>query len=59
MEKLVELLIQMRRPAEVSAHGILLEWEDAIQHQHSAEKEWLYLRGVKRVWGCSRRLSII
>jgi hypothetical protein len=41
-----------------SAHGILLEWEDAVQYQHSAEKEWLYKRGVKDGVGMVKEIKL-
>jgi hypothetical protein len=35
-----------------------LEWGDAVQYQQSAEKEWLYLRGVKDGMGMVREIKL-
>ncbi|WP_207952828.1 hypothetical protein [Paenibacillus agricola] len=40
-----------------SALGVLLEWEGTVQYQHSAEKEWLYLRGIKDGMGMVKEIN--
>jgi hypothetical protein len=42
-----KLLSDLKSQMDESAQGISLEWEDAVQYQHSVQMEWLYLRGVK------------
>ncbi|MEW9701952.1 hypothetical protein [Paenibacillus sp. SI8] len=41
------MLSDLKGQMDESALVNLLEWEDAVQYQQSAEKDWLYLRGVK------------
>jgi hypothetical protein len=53
-----KLLSDLKSQVDKSVHGILLEWEDAIQNQHSAEKEWLYLRGVKDGMGMVKEIKL-
>jgi hypothetical protein len=57
IEKSSKLLMDLKNQVDDSAQGILFEWEDAVHYQQSAEKEWLYLRGVKDGMGWSKRLS--
>ncbi|MNJ02830.1 hypothetical protein D3C73_1629260 [compost metagenome] len=52
------MLIDLKNQVDESAQGILLEWEDAVQYQHSAEKEWLYLRGVKDGMGMIQEINL-
>jgi hypothetical protein len=56
IEKSSKLLADLKSQMKESAH-ILLEWEDASQYQYSAEKEWLYLRGVKDGMGMIREIN--
>jgi hypothetical protein len=57
IEKSSKLLSDLKNQVDESAHGILLEWEDAAQYQHSAEKELLYLRGVKDGMGMIKQVK--
>jgi hypothetical protein len=57
LEKSSKLLSDLKNQVDKSAHGILLEWEDALHYQHSAEKEWLYLRGVKDGMGMIKEVK--
>lgn len=41
------LLMELMNQADVSIHGVILEWEETVCYQHSLEKEWLYFEGVK------------
>jgi glycine cleavage system regulatory protein len=50
-------LCDSRQLSALPSHGILLEWKDAVQYQHSAEKEWLYLRGVKDGMGMIKQVK--
>ena len=57
IKKSSKLLSDLKNQVDVSAHVILLEWEDAVQYQHSAEKEWLYFRGVKDGMGMIKQVK--
>jgi hypothetical protein len=57
MEKSSKLLLNLKSQVDESAQGILLEWEDAVQYQNSAEREWLYLRGVKDGMGMINEIN--
>jgi hypothetical protein len=57
IEKSSKLLTDLKSQGDESAQGILLEWEDAVQYQHSAEKEWIYLRGVKDGMGMVKEIN--
>jgi hypothetical protein len=57
IKKSSKLLSDLKNQVDVSAHGILLEWDDDVQYQHSAEKEWLYLRGVKDGMGMIKQVK--
>jgi hypothetical protein len=52
-----KLLKDLKNQVESTPHGILLEWEDALHYQHSAEKELLYLRGVKDGMGMIKEVK--
>ncbi|MCU6793448.1 hypothetical protein OB236_15175 [Paenibacillus sp. WQ 127069] len=54
IEKTSKLLTDLKSQVGESAHGILLEWEDAVQYQHSVEKVWLYLRMIKDGMGMNK-----
>jgi hypothetical protein len=53
-----KLLIDLKNHMDESVHGIFLEWEAAVQYQQSAEKEWLYLRGVKDGMGMIQEIKL-
>jgi hypothetical protein len=57
IEKSSKLLPDLKSQMNEYAHGILLGWEEAVQYQHSAEKEWLYLRGVKDGMGMIKEIK--
>ncbi|MCU6792409.1 hypothetical protein OB236_09735 [Paenibacillus sp. WQ 127069] len=59
VEKSSKLLSDLKSQMDDSAQGILLEWEDAVQYQQSAEKEWLYLRGVKDGMGMIKEIKLL
>jgi hypothetical protein len=52
------LLTDLKSQVDESAHGILLEWEEAVQYQRSAEMEWLYLRGVRDGLGMVKEINL-
>ena len=52
------LLGDLKSQMDVSTNDILLEWEAATAQQHAAEKEWLYLRGVKDGMGMIREINL-
>ncbi|NHN34710.1 hypothetical protein [Paenibacillus agricola] len=58
IEKSSKLLTDLKSQVDESAQGILLEWEDAVHYQQSAEKEWLYLRGVKDGMGMVNEIKL-
>jgi hypothetical protein len=58
LEKSSKLVSDLKSQVDKSAHGILLGWEDAVQNQLSAEKEWLYLRGVKDGMGMVKEIKL-
>jgi hypothetical protein len=58
IEKSSKLLTSLKSQVDESAQDILLEWEDAVQYQQSAEKEWLYLRGVKDGMGMVKEVKL-
>jgi hypothetical protein len=58
IEKSSKLLTDLKHQLDESAKGILLEWEEAVQYQRSAEMEWLYLRGVKDGLGMVKEINL-
>jgi hypothetical protein len=58
IEKSSKLQTDLKNQLDESTYGILLEWEDAVQYQQSAEKEWLYLRGVKDGMGMIKEIKL-
>jgi hypothetical protein len=58
IEKSSKLVSDLKSQVDESAQGILLEWEAAVQYQHSAEKEWVYLRGVKDGMGMVKEINL-
>ncbi|OPH47265.1 hypothetical protein BC351_12255 [Paenibacillus ferrarius] len=58
IQKSSKLLKDLKNQVDGTAHGILLEWEDAVQYLHSAEKEWFYLKGVKDGMGMIREMNL-
>jgi hypothetical protein len=57
IEKSSKLLSDLKSHMDESTHSILLEWEEAVQYQQTAEKEWLYLRGVKDGMGMIKEVK--
>ncbi|MDB5056394.1 MAG: hypothetical protein JWM44_4444 [Bacilli bacterium] len=47
LEKVSNLLVELKNQTDIPVHDILLEWEAAMTLEHSFEKEWLYFEGVK------------
>jgi hypothetical protein len=47
LEKVSNLLVDLKNQTDINVHGILLEWKAAITLEHSFEKEWLYFEGIK------------
>jgi hypothetical protein len=58
IEKSSKLLTDLKNQMNDSAHGILLEWEATVLYQQSAEKEWIYLRGVKDGMGMVKEIKL-
>lgn len=46
-KKLDQITEDLREKLEPAVFLKILEWEEVVNRQHSIEKEWLYIKGVK------------